>query len=101
MAKYYKAPKHVVGRMITTKSAFGSHADMIVNCDDDIFKHIKLENSYNVVCKDDDGYYITKLQHIDSGMADPNRYANSSARVFIPHNSIESEIETNETTTAI
>lgn len=65
MSKKYKSgPKHETGRTITTKSAYGSHSDMIVE---------ELPSG-KVVCKDDDGLYVTTLDRIDSGLADPNRY---------------------------
>lgn len=84
MAKnYYKAPKHVTGRVITTKTHFGSTGDMVVD-------HSTLQNDghdinvpdTSVVCKDDDGYYITNKSMIDSGLADPNRYANVKSRIM-------------------
>ena len=34
-----------------------------------------------VVCKDDNGFYITFRNRIDSGLADPNRYANAKSRI--------------------
>jgi len=42
MAKRYNAPKHVVGRQITTKSAFGSHSDMIVQLEDVNIETLKM-----------------------------------------------------------
>ena len=56
--------RHVTGNTITTKSWFGSHAEMIVEELDDGL----------VVCEDDKGKYITNHKMIDSGLADPNRY---------------------------
>ena len=56
--------RHVTGNTITTKSWFGSHAEMIVEELDDGL----------VVCEDDKGNYITNHKMIDSGLADPNRY---------------------------
>ena len=56
--------RHVTGNTITTKSGFGSHAEMIVEELDDGL----------VVCEDDKGKYITNHKMIDSGLADPNRY---------------------------
>ena len=56
--------RHVTGNTITTKSWFGSHAEMIVE---------ELSDGL-VVCEDDKGKYITNQQMIDSGLADPNRY---------------------------
>jgi hypothetical protein len=79
MAKQIKMPKHAVGRIITTKSAFGSHSDMIVPCDDPRIKDLKLTEE-EVICKDDAGYYITKKEYINSGLADPNRYGGPESR---------------------
>jgi hypothetical protein len=81
--KYYKAPIHQVGTVITTKSAFGSHSDMVV----DINKYssdpvIVLQNN-QVVCKDDKGFYITEKNRIDSGLADANRHSNRKARIHL------------------
>lgn len=81
MAKRYNIPKHVVGRQITTKSAFGSHSDMIVQSEDPHIQTIKIGDD-QIICRDDAGYYITDKYRIDSGLADPNRYANEKARFF-------------------
>jgi len=81
MAKRYNAPKHVVGRQITTKSAFGSHSDMIVQLEDVNIETLKIDDN-QIICKDDSGYYITEKNRIDSGLADPNRYGNEKARFF-------------------
>jgi len=83
MAKnYYKAPKHSTGHVVTTKTHFGSTADMVV--DHSILqldgKPIQLSET-SVLCKDDLGYYITSKTMINSGLADPNRYANTDSRV--------------------
>jgi hypothetical protein len=78
--KLYKAPKHFTGHVVTTKTHFGSTADMVV--DHSNFKNITL-NENQVLCKDDIGYYITFLNRINDGLADPNRYANISQRVEI------------------
>ena len=56
--------RHVTGNTITTKSWFGSHAEMIVEELDDGL----------VICEDDKGKYITNMKMVDSGLADPNRY---------------------------
>lgn len=76
--KYYKAPVHQTGTSITTKTHFGSTGDMVV--DHSSYK-ISL-NDNQVLCKDDRGFYVTCKTRIDSGLADPNRYANISARVY-------------------
>lgn len=84
MAKnYYKAPKHTTGHAVTTKTHFGSTSDMIID-------HTTLVNDgkpveiadTSVVCKDDIGFYITNKSMIDSGLADPNRYANPKSRLI-------------------
>lgn len=79
MARKYNIPKHVVGRNITTKTAFGSHSDMVVSCDDPKIQTLKIGDD-QIICKDDAGYYITQKNRIDSGLADPNRYGNDKAR---------------------
>lgn len=75
--KFYKAPKHTTGHSVTTKTHFGSTSDMIVE-----LAGITLDNN-EVICKDDIGYYITSKDRINSGLADPNRYANTSKRLHI------------------
>lgn len=63
MAKSRAGRRHVTGNSITTKSWFGSHAEMIVEeLGDD-----------KVVCQDDLGKYYTTRDRIDSGLADTNR----------------------------
>lgn len=79
MAKRYVAPKHSVGKILTTKTAFGSTSDMIVACDDPAIQSITIAPD-EVICKDDHGFYITNVNRINSGLADPNRYANPSSR---------------------
>lgn len=83
MAKnYYKAPKHFTGHVVTTKTHFGSTLDMIVDHSTLQLdgKPIELAET-SVLCKDDMGYYITNKAMINSGLADPNRYANNNSRV--------------------
>jgi hypothetical protein len=76
--KLYKAPKHNTGRSITTKTPFGSHKEMVV--DHSTINGISILEG-EVVCKDDDGLYVTNTNRIDNGLADPNRYANVSKRI--------------------
>jgi hypothetical protein len=76
--KLYKAPKHSTGHAVTTKTHFGTTSDMVVNHGD--FKNITLDEG-QVLCLDDIGYYVTLLSRVDDGLADPNRYANTSQRV--------------------
>jgi len=59
-----RGSRHVTGNTITTKSWFGSHAEMVVE---------ELTDGI-VVCEDDKGKYITEAKMIDSGFADPNRF---------------------------
>jgi len=70
MAKYRaRTDKHETGVAVTTKSLFGSHADMV---DEE-----RSENAPEgmVVCKDDKGFYTTYKNRIDNGLADPRRYS--------------------------
>ena len=73
--KIYKAPKHFTGSTITTKTHFGSHKEMVV---DDVTNANVTLSSNQVVCMDDRGYYLTTVDRIDSGLADPNRYSDSN-----------------------
>ena len=63
--------RHQTGNSVTTPSWFGSHESMVVD-------HGELDYSVSeeqVVCKDDNGYYVTEKKNLDSGLADPNRYS--------------------------
>ena len=60
--------RHVTGTNITTKSWFGSHAEMVVE---------ELEDGKGV-CEDDRGKYVTFANRLDSGLADPNRQSPKS-----------------------
>ena len=79
--KFFKIPKHDSGKTVTTKTYLGSDSSMVVQ-DDDIIKGLNLTKE-QVVCKDDVGYYITTTKHLDSGLADPNRYANKNSRLVL------------------
>ena len=75
MVKYRARPSgHETGQVVTTKSPYGSHEEMVVDSFDleDDFTSLK---DGEVVCKDDNGYYVTYINRIDSGLADPNRYS--------------------------
>ena len=80
MAKKYR-PKprgYDAGLVVTTKSPYGSHEEMVVDpLDEEELKSdvrwTKLKNN-DVICKDDKGYYKTKRSRLDNGLADPNRY---------------------------
>lgn len=78
--KHYKAPLHQTGTTITTRTAFGSDSDMIVDLSS--YKPISIGND-QVVCRDDRGFYITQKNRIDTGLADPNRYANTKSRIVL------------------
>ena len=66
MAKSRNTRRHVTGTTVTTKSWFGSHADMVV---EEI-------NEKEVMCEDQNGRYKTLRDRLDNGLADPNRYSN-------------------------
>jgi len=79
MVKYRAKPKgYETGKVITTKSAYGSHVEMVVEPEElepsDELYLAHLHHS-EVVCKDDKGYYITERSRLDNGLADPNRDA--------------------------
>jgi len=76
--------KHDASMGVTTPSRFGSHEVMVVdhlsipewNAD----MNLTLEEG-EVVCRDDDHYYITIKRRLDTGLADPNRYSKKN-RLF-------------------
>lgn len=63
--------QHDTSKVITTKTPYGSHLEMIV--DKAEFDVIIGDNE--VFCEDEKGFYVTLKNRIDSGLADPNRYA--------------------------
>lgn len=72
------------GRVITTPSAYGSHASMVVSSFGDSIG----DSEFSVmiaddecVCRDDNGLYVTKRNRLDNGLGDPNRYGNPGARI--------------------
>lgn len=56
-------------------SHYGSHASMV-----DKGLTEQLGDEKLVVCKDEEGYYVTEKNRLDTKLADANRYANSAAR---------------------
>tara|TARA_B100002019_G_scaffold287225_1_gene298896 strand:- start:5027 stop:5239 length:213 start_codon:yes stop_codon:yes gene_type:complete len=46
---------------------------MIVNIEDEAKGHNVPKDK--VICEDENGYYVTYKSRIDSGLADPSRYA--------------------------
>lgn len=82
--KFYKAPTHQTGTAVTTKTHFGTTGDMVV--DHTAYKTVGIDSPIclgdsEALCKDDRGFYITLKNRIDSGLADPNRYAGQGCRV--------------------
>jgi hypothetical protein len=81
--KIYKPRLHETGTVITTKTAYGSTSDMLIDLNnytlEDGSSVVVAENE--VVCKDDRGFYITFKNRVDSKLADPNRYANPKNRL--------------------
>lgn len=80
MTKYKrKTIQRSVGRMVTTKSWFGSHEEMVVDpCDaEELEPNVRwaVLKEGQVVCKDDEGYYITYKDRLDNGLADRYRYS--------------------------
>ena len=69
--KMVKGRRHETGKTVTTPSWFGSHSSMVV---DQTQENMTLSDD-EVLCKDDKGYYVTKKNRLDSGLADPNRYS--------------------------
>tara|TARA_B100001113_G_scaffold274448_1_gene229076 strand:- start:1364 stop:1633 length:270 start_codon:yes stop_codon:yes gene_type:complete len=65
--------QHQTGKIITTPTPFGSHSSMVVDIESEARGHNV--PSDKVICRDDDGYYITYKTRIDNGLADPSRYA--------------------------
>lgn len=61
--------QHDVGLVITTKSPYGTHKEMLTD------DHTFVLQDGEVCAKDDKGLYITKKSHVDNGMADPYRFS--------------------------
>lgn len=80
MAKVFKTPKHTTGRIISTKTPYGSTSDMIVT-DQEILKKIRVADNC-ILLQDDDGFYITNRSRVDSGLSDPLRYCESFRKVM-------------------
>ena len=67
--------KHDTGNKITTKTPYGTTSDMVVT-DENILSLVELREDL-VLVKDDNGYYMTQKNRVDSGLADPNRHSSS------------------------
>jgi hypothetical protein len=63
--------QHDTAKVITTKTPYGSHLEMVVDKDD----YDVIINDEQVLCEDEKGVYVTLKNRIDSGLADPNRYS--------------------------
>lgn len=61
--------KHDVGTVFIGRTPYGSHKELIV-----VDESIPLGPN-EVLCKDERGIYKTTIDRIDSGLADPNRWA--------------------------
>lgn len=78
--KLFKPRQHESGSIVTTKTHYGSDSNMIVDLSQ--YKPISI-NADEVVCKDDRGFYITKKNRINSGLADPSRHSDAKARITL------------------
>lgn len=78
--KIIKVPKHQTGRVITTKTPYGSTSDMIVT-DEEVLNKVTIAEDC-ILLKDDDGYYITSKNCIDNGLSDPLRYCQSYREII-------------------
>lgn len=78
--KLFKPRQHESGSTVTTKTHYGSDSTMIVDLSQ--YKPISI-NADEVVCKDDRGFYITKKNRINSGLADPSRHSDEKARIML------------------
>lgn len=65
---------HDNSKVITTPTRFGSHKSMVIDPEP---YGISLSDG-EVLCKDDDGPYITFSNRLDTGLADPKRYCRRS-----------------------
>lgn len=78
--KIIKVPKHQTGRVITTKTPYGSTSDMVVT-DESILNKVNVAANC-ILLKDDDGYYITSKNRLDNGLSDPLRYCQSYREIM-------------------
>ena len=58
------------GTISTTPSVYGSHTAMVVPTPEGL--HLGWGQC---VCKDDKGLYVTYVNRLDNGLADPQRYS--------------------------
>jgi len=88
--KIYKPRFHESGTVITTKTAYGSTSDMVVDISNYTMQTERVIGDDEVVCKDDRGFYITLKNRINSRTADPNRYANEKNRILLVEKEVSS-----------
>ena len=73
--------RHQTGNSVTTPTWFGSHASMVVDHSEVQIGDTDVKLSeHQVLCEDDNGYYVTEKKKLDNGLADPNRYSNRRFR---------------------
>jgi hypothetical protein len=60
-------------RTLVTPSPYGSHSSMVVDIDNEAQGHSIPPDK--VICRDENGYYVTYKSRIDNGLSDPCRYA--------------------------
>lgn len=68
MGKYVNKPASK--EVYPYPSRFGSHSKMV-----DEVETSKLHDPDVVVCKDENGLYVTEKHRLDNGLADPNRFS--------------------------
>ena len=61
--------KHDVGVVLAGKSAYGSHANMVVDVQGEEL------SEGEVFCKDERGIYKTLRNRLDNGLSDANRWS--------------------------
>jgi len=63
-----------IGKKYAYPSRFGSHASMVVREPGEDSSDLQADQ---VVCRDEYGDYVTWRSHLDNGLADPVRHAQS------------------------
>lgn len=63
--------RHENGVIVTTKSHYGSHKEMVVDHNE---YGVELKED-QVLLKSDTHFYVTKKNRLDDGLADPARYS--------------------------
>jgi len=76
MAKYNKFIPSKKEEEYIYPSRFGSHSSMVDDEKTISLRDLSEIKEDEVALEDENGLYISKLKRVDSGLADPNRYAN-------------------------